>query len=242
MEVHHHSHSARKKWTHYFWEFLMLFLAITLGFLVENQREHYIENARAKEFAALMYEDLKKDNELYTKGSEKFKMIKEHQDSLLFVLKGDFEKIDRYKMISHWINGVWALNFTAHQATYEQMKNSGSLRYIRNIDLINRMQEYYNGILPDIDHYHTIQSELTETRIVPFLEDHINYQEADFLNSQMNVSNPGLFDWNKRTAVKLYNMMSLLKNQNEFLNSVYIEAGEKSNETMQLLKQEYHLK
>ena len=25
MEVHHHAHTDRKKWTHYFWEFLMLF-------------------------------------------------------------------------------------------------------------------------------------------------------------------------------------------------------------------------
>ena len=48
MEVHHHSHTPRKKWTHYFWEFLMLFLAVTLGFFVENQREHYIENLREK--------------------------------------------------------------------------------------------------------------------------------------------------------------------------------------------------
>ena len=24
MEIHAHSHTARKKWTHYFWEFLML--------------------------------------------------------------------------------------------------------------------------------------------------------------------------------------------------------------------------
>jgi len=23
MEVHAHTHTARKKWTHYFWEFLM---------------------------------------------------------------------------------------------------------------------------------------------------------------------------------------------------------------------------
>jgi len=26
MEVHAHAHTARKRWTHYFWEFLMLFL------------------------------------------------------------------------------------------------------------------------------------------------------------------------------------------------------------------------
>jgi hypothetical protein len=28
MEVHAHAHTARKKWTHYLWEFLMLFLAV----------------------------------------------------------------------------------------------------------------------------------------------------------------------------------------------------------------------
>ncbi|MBK9661472.1 MAG: hypothetical protein IPO68_16495 [Chitinophagaceae bacterium] len=43
MEVHHHAHTARKKWTHYFWEFLMLFLAVFCGFLAENQREHYVK-------------------------------------------------------------------------------------------------------------------------------------------------------------------------------------------------------
>ena len=36
MEVHSHTHTPRKKWTHYFFEFLMLFLAVTLGFLVKT--------------------------------------------------------------------------------------------------------------------------------------------------------------------------------------------------------------
>ena len=40
MEVHHHTHTPRKKWTHYFWEFLMLFLAVFCGFLAEYQLEH----------------------------------------------------------------------------------------------------------------------------------------------------------------------------------------------------------
>jgi len=43
MEVHHHGHTERKKWTHYFWEFLMLFLAVFCGFLAEYQLEHKIE-------------------------------------------------------------------------------------------------------------------------------------------------------------------------------------------------------
>ena len=46
MEVHAHTHTARKKWTNYFWEFLMLFLAVFCGFLAENQREHMIEHRK----------------------------------------------------------------------------------------------------------------------------------------------------------------------------------------------------
>jgi len=61
MEVHAHSHTERKKWTHYFWEFLMLFLAVFCGFLAENLREHQIEKKREKEYILSMIEDLKED-------------------------------------------------------------------------------------------------------------------------------------------------------------------------------------
>jgi hypothetical protein len=53
MEVHAHlasgethTHTPRKKWTHYSWEFLMSFLAAFGGFLAENQREHSNTNVR----------------------------------------------------------------------------------------------------------------------------------------------------------------------------------------------------
>ena len=61
MEVHAHTHTARKKWTHYFWEFLMLFLAVFCGFLAEYQLEHKIETDREKNLYNSMYEDLKMD-------------------------------------------------------------------------------------------------------------------------------------------------------------------------------------
>ena len=61
MEVHAHTHTARKKWTHYFWEFLMLFLAVFCGFLAEYQLEHTIEHNREKEFMRSLAEDLETD-------------------------------------------------------------------------------------------------------------------------------------------------------------------------------------
>ena len=36
MEVHAHSHTPRKKWTHYIWEFLMLFPAVLIAMEGDN--------------------------------------------------------------------------------------------------------------------------------------------------------------------------------------------------------------
>src|SRR4026207_734742 len=61
MEVHAHTHTARKKWTHYFWEFLMLFLAVFCGFLAENFREHQVEKRREYQYIHSMIDDVKLD-------------------------------------------------------------------------------------------------------------------------------------------------------------------------------------
>ena len=61
MEVHAHTHTARKKWTHYFWEFLMLFLAVFCGFLAEYQLEHKIEKEKGMQYIRSFYKDLKTD-------------------------------------------------------------------------------------------------------------------------------------------------------------------------------------
>ena len=44
MEVHHHPdlHHKAKPWKEYFLEFIMIFLAVTMGFFAENIREHYV--------------------------------------------------------------------------------------------------------------------------------------------------------------------------------------------------------
>src|SRR5438034_9196485 len=61
MEVHTHTHTPRKKWTHYLWEFLMLFLAVFCGFLAENFREHQVEKQREKQFIKSLVNDLQLD-------------------------------------------------------------------------------------------------------------------------------------------------------------------------------------
>ena len=63
MEVHKHPHHVthKKKFGEYLLEFIMLFLAVYLGFLAENLREHQVEKERAKQYIESFYEDLKTD-------------------------------------------------------------------------------------------------------------------------------------------------------------------------------------
>ena len=61
MEVPAHTHTARRKWTNYFWEFPMLFLAVFCGFLAEYSLEHKIEKDREKQYIRSFIEDLERD-------------------------------------------------------------------------------------------------------------------------------------------------------------------------------------
>ena len=58
MEVHHPHHHGSKKWKEHFLEFLMLFLAVTLGFFAENLRDQYIEKERAHEYLSHLASDV----------------------------------------------------------------------------------------------------------------------------------------------------------------------------------------
>ena len=50
MEVHHHSQVEKKNFKEYFLEFLMIFLAVTLGFFAENLREYFSDRQKENQF------------------------------------------------------------------------------------------------------------------------------------------------------------------------------------------------
>ncbi|HLK30953.1 MAG TPA: hypothetical protein VKT28_20415 [Puia sp.] len=61
MEVHHHPNVEKKNFKEYFLEFLMIFLAVTMGFIAENIREHFVDKWKEKHYIESLYEDLKND-------------------------------------------------------------------------------------------------------------------------------------------------------------------------------------
>jgi len=63
MEVHHHPHLPHnaKKFKEYFLEFLMIFLAVSLGFIAENLREHFSDRSKEKQYIEVFIRNLRDD-------------------------------------------------------------------------------------------------------------------------------------------------------------------------------------
>jgi hypothetical protein len=142
MEVHSHTHTERKKWHHYFWEFFMLFLAVTLGFLVENIREKTVEHKRAKEYAAMLKADLINDTLQLQKFISKADEINKDFDQLKMIIKKDHHTVT-LNDLNFLMNGSFDLEvFVRNDATYSQMKFSGSLRYFENMTLLGKLAAY----------------------------------------------------------------------------------------------------
>jgi len=142
MEVHAHTHTERKKWTHYLWEFLMLFLAVFCGFLAENQREHYIEHKRAKSLAASLLNDLQKDTmqlNMLQAWREKRKLL---LDSFYLLLASPPSKMDRRIFYGFLTQASGGLTFSQSTGTINQLKNAGYLRYFNDNKLLNDIADY----------------------------------------------------------------------------------------------------
>ena len=146
MEVHSHTHTSRKKWTHYFWEFLMLFLAVFCGFLAEYQLEHKIEKDREWQFMNSLYQDLKTDT---MNMSDLLKSTKDdvaNYDSLF-----DIFKIKKYlkETSNTYYYGrklVTFRTFYPTDGTLTQLENSGGLRLIRSRTIVDSIQSYKQAI------------------------------------------------------------------------------------------------
>ena len=145
MEVHAHTHTARKKWTHYFWEFLMLFLAVFCGFLAENQREHYVEGIREKKYIHSLVADLMSDTTSFSNVLKRNRRNIRALDSVIHLLKNynsneeTNQKLYSLVRLNNPSIGAVKINYTA----FDQMRTSGNLRLIHGQNIIDSINNYY---------------------------------------------------------------------------------------------------
>jgi hypothetical protein len=142
MEVHAHTHTARKKWTHYFWEFLMLFLAVFCGFLAEYQLEHTIEKQRERQYMKTLKDDLVADTLNYNNSLDFWRKLEKNISNNRALVKPPVvdSNIDKvYRLAAKLMN---ADEFLYNDRTIEQLRNSGNFRLIHNAEVSENLIQY----------------------------------------------------------------------------------------------------
>ena len=244
MEVHAHTHTARRKWTHYFWEFLMLFLAVFCGFLAEYQLEHIIEHQREKKYMETMIEDLKSDSAMFETNiklrQSRITMI----DSLVILLSSSDlnEKGNDVYFFGRSISPP--ANIFPNDRTIQQLKNSGNLRLIRNRNISNNIMAYdqvMRQTLFDMGdevemraEYRKLASKVFKTKV--FHEMIAGETVSKPLNNPtLHTSNPDLIN-------ELIGAIQYFKrvHQAQLIRSE--QLLEKAKQLSNLIKEEYHLK
>ncbi len=244
MEVHQHTHPAhgKKLLKEYFWEFLMLFLAVFCGFLAEFKLEQMIENHREKKFASLVLSDLRGDSIYFEKRAKEMNLIKKRSKALFLLMTQtqkptDKEIIEATKAVS------FLFEIHAITATYEQMKASGSLRYLKDETLITAMQQYYDVLLPRVIKAVDFEQDFNKTHITPFRLKHFRAQDFNFETDSLITNNPIILNRTQETDQELLNIFQTYHRQHLQITLELIpSASKKLNSLINLLKSEYHLK
>ncbi|HEX6848956.1 MAG TPA: hypothetical protein VF144_18355 [Chitinophagaceae bacterium] len=245
MEIHAHTHTPRKKWTHYFWEFLMLFLAVFCGFFAENQREHFIEHKREKQFILSLINDLKLDTVgLESKISrKKTKMLT--IDSVLFPLT----KLENDKLpvaICATLSRVTLdFFFFSNDGTIQQLKGSGGLRLVRNREAVDSIEAYHNRIKRFM-----LRQEAGVTRGIEFENLWKKFVNGKDYFENMFDSTYGLRPHNPDNVVKidrqhlneLINALIYMRNFDKYDITLIGEVKKKAVNMIGLLRNRYHLK
>jgi hypothetical protein len=254
MEVHAHSHTesppagrAGKRFTHYLWEFIMLFLAVFCGFLAENFREHQVENQREKKYITSLIKDVELDIVSMKQSTAVKKKYINYYDSLVYLLKNYNENSlgDIYFYARH---AGRITDFKYHDGTIQQLKSSGSLRLIRNKNVVDSIIIYDNETIKVI----LTQQEVYEpTFRIDIMTNHFGkifnaYEWNEMVDDTAAILrpayNPKLFNNDPKLINDFLIMIVTLKTSYRLTNGLIEKAIHSAERLIAFLKKEYHLK
>jgi hypothetical protein len=259
MEVHHHAHTPGKKWTHYLWEFLMLFLAVFCGFLAEYQLEHKLEKDRAGELAVSFYDELKGDS---TEMQLVIKYRLRKDSSIMYLydyfLDSNIKNLPKIFGINYTM--AFMVNspiiFEPHGAILDQLKNSGSLRYFKSKKLQVLTGEL-SVTIANLKARNEVEQDFFNELIMPFLIKHNDHQwikkirgngqkllrenledyKNDSVNIPFHLGNPEQF--NKSETMNMIQTFLLII-QTTRINQ-YKTYVDKNHMLLDELRKQYHL-
>ena len=246
MEVHKHLHDIthKKKWPEYLLEFLMLFLAVFLGFVAENKREDIVNAKKEKFYMQSMADDLKKDTANLNLFIRLSQVQMNYQDKMIQIIQQVKLNDSLTKLLYQYnLHSLGTVQITLTDRTDSQLKNSGGLSLIKNTAVVKNLFEYWSGA----DDIKNFSSNLNELRLLA------REKSYSIFNSKYYVSlenDNGLADFDKQVLMttdfsiltEFANRLNHLRNINrhQYLPGLKREFSLAVNLIAQI-KKEYHL-
>ena len=234
----------------------MLFLAVFCGFLAENQREHYIENQRAKQLAKNLYKELYADSasmaqiilNRHNKEREAQYFVDYVKDSDLVNLSPRFFPSFVMALIQ-----IQYIIFEPSDGILNQLRNSGELRYFKSSEL----QTEIGKLGVKISHLRTRNEReysYIETYSRPFILKHMDFEWYEtFTRRGTILLVEALKSAHLGTTGRLSNAESFSRGEAQSLTSYYLlllrstrqiqyrEYAEANHRVLELLRKEFHL-
>ena len=261
MEVHKHPHHVthKKKWGEYLLEFLMLFLAVFLGFVAENIRETSVEQDREKEYMITMLEDIIADIPLLVSTKKNWEESNNSADSVVDAITFPTAKADLSKAYRHINEALNYWSFKYNDRTTAQLKNAGGFRLLHNKKVANEIiayDQFYNNAMTNIAAQHNSYWEtVIKLRNKVFVQEIISkiYSQYQYnpvplsANSWIDsmISKNGIpLQAEAQSALMFEFKNALLSYKQDYINNMkggYDDLLKYQQELISLISKEYHL-
>jgi hypothetical protein len=249
MEVHHHPnlHHQSKPWKEYLLEFLMIFLAVTLGFFAESIREQLTDNTKEKEFISAMIQDAKTDISNIRRMIELNNARALHLDSLA-------ELCFNYDASPHTDQEIYRLYRRAiihpdfvspTERTLLQLKNSGGMRLIKSkaaVDSIIVYDDMAKKLSDQQAYYERYQNESIQIafKLLNF-QQYLVGLSGHLAKAGEHYDAPALLIKDKLRLIEFGNSITIYKGVVSFYVVRLKEMNDHAISLINTLQKEYHL-
>ena len=222
----------------------MLFLAVFCGFLAENFREHQVESETEKPFIQTFVEDLKTDTAAIRQILIFRSQKTERMDSLLFLMSTGQIKGHESAIYFFGRTLVRSIRFQSNDRTITQLKNSGSLRLIRNEQAADSMIAYQK--LVEYIYFNQEDDRIERRAADPILS---RMFDPFVLNKMITkdgidrpTGNPSLRSYDPEIQQDLAYYVNQIRGSNMMIEGRLALLNDKAQNVISFLQKEYHLK
>jgi hypothetical protein len=225
-----------------FWEFLMLFIAITLGFFVENYRESLSDKEQEKEIIVSFINDIEEDIKELDIVIERRKIRETRIDSILYILNNDLQDNFGRNLYYYARYLPRPFVFWANNTTNEELKYSGNFILIKNQKIIDVLLEYddnyvFIDFIRQREEY-LVRRLFDQINVIfdPKVFDEMNVYDIEFVYPS---GNPKINSKNREVINNFLSNLHYVKTVNVGQLGHFKKHQKRAKEILELLKKEY---